>query len=227
MAMRRTPRPARGAGEHGAQRSYRLQFGRPIYRPIFVPRGNGWPALICRVRKSSRFTLDGSDARWDSSRDLLSQCGSGPTTAASPASRSRRGIGPGCRPAFAALAPVAIVHRAGLAAARADKPLPRPGSARALTQPDVDRAQRAVAEVQVFQPQPAQLAQPQPDHGGQPGHRLVLGGGQPFCALRATRSVRRRRRHPVRRGKAGTTRRARAMLTTTAIVPTSRSPVRF
>lgn len=41
-------------------------------------------------------------------------------------------------------------------------PLPGPGTARALAQPHVDLAERAVAEVQVLQPQPAQLPQPQP-----------------------------------------------------------------
>ena len=60
-------------------------------------------------------------------------------------------------------------------------PLPRPGAARALAQPHVDLAHRAVAEVQVLQPQPAQLGQPQPGLGGQPGHRVMPGRGQPLA----------------------------------------------
>ena len=60
-------------------------------------------------------------------------------------------------------------------------PLPRPRPARALAQPHVDLAERPVLEVQVLQPQPAQFPQPQPGLGGQPGHRVVPGCGQPLA----------------------------------------------
>ena len=61
------------------------------------------------------------------------------------------------------------------------QPFPRPRPARPLAHPDMDLAQRAVAEVQVLQPQPAQLPQPQPHLPGQPGHRVVPGRSKPLA----------------------------------------------
>ena len=58
--------------------------------------------------------------------------------------------------------------------------------------------------MQVLQPKPAQLPQPQPHFSGQPGHRVVASGGQPLTCARQLaapgREERRqsggRRRHP-------------------------------
>ena len=97
-------------------------------------------------------------------------------------------------------------------------PLPRPGSARALAQPDVDLAQRAVAEVQVLQPQPAQLPQPQPGLGGQPGHRVVPGGGQPLARRGQLARARRRRTPPARPATAGRGRGSRRMAGPVALI---------
>ncbi len=74
-------------------------------------------------------------------------------------------------------------QRPGIAEHR-HQPLPRPRAARALAHPHMDLAKRAVAEVQVLQPQPAQLPKPMPRLPGQPGHRVVPGGGQPLARRR-------------------------------------------
>src|SRR5215813_2430387 len=60
------------------------------------------------------------------------------------------------------------------------------------------------SKMQVLQPKPAQLPQPQPHFSGQPGHRVVASGGQPLTCARQLaapgREERRqsggRRRHP-------------------------------
>ena len=120
------------------------------------------------------------------SRGLGEGAGEGvPADRAAPLGREQRR--PGQLPVVAEV-PADLAHppdqqRPGVTQHR-HQPLSGSRPARALAQPNVDLAQRPVAEVQILQPQPAQLAQPQPGLGGQPGHRIVPGGGQPLARRR-------------------------------------------